>query len=87
MKALEMLLGNALYKNASLKRDMEQKVQGQDVVAVVPSLDSLASEGKSEGMERQVSCWCFVGPFLTFLLVVPLAHFFNSWALFYPAGS
>lgn len=87
MKALEMLLGNALYKNMPLKRDMEQKVQGQDVVAVVPSLDSLASEGKSEGMEGQVSCRCLVGPSLTFLLVFPLAHFFNSWAPFYHTGS
>lgn len=25
-----------------------------------------------------------VGPFLTFLLVFPLTHFFNSWALFIP---
>ncbi|KAM8989363.1 uncharacterized protein PRD47_016786 [Ara ararauna] len=83
MKALEMLLGNALYRNASLKRAMEQKVQGQDVVAVVPSLDSLASEGKS-GVEGQVSCRCLVGPSLTFLLAFPLAHFFSSWALFIP---
>ncbi|XP_065553165.1 uncharacterized protein LOC136023046 isoform X2 [Lathamus discolor] len=53
MKALEMLLGNVLCKNASLKRAVEQKGQGQDVVAVVPSLDSLAGEGKSEAMEGQ----------------------------------
>ncbi|KAM4646452.1 uncharacterized protein AAGF69_013471 isoform 2-T2 [Amazona ochrocephala] len=84
MKALEMLLGSALYKNAPLKQAMEQKVQGQDVVAVVPSWDSLANEGESEGMEGQVSCRCLVGPSLTFLLAFPLAHFFNSWALFTP---
>ncbi|XP_074417471.1 uncharacterized protein LOC141732426 isoform X2 [Larus michahellis] len=53
MKALEMLLGNALYKNIAVKREMEQKVQGQDVVAVVPSLGSLASESKSEVVEGQ----------------------------------
>lgn len=53
MKSLEMLLGNALYKNAAVKREMEEKVQGQDAVAVVPSLDSLASDSKSEVVEGQ----------------------------------
>ncbi|XP_054658811.1 uncharacterized protein LOC129196030 [Grus americana] len=53
MKTLEMLLGNALYKNVAVKQEMEQKVQGQDVVAVVPSLGSLASENKSEVVEGQ----------------------------------
>ncbi|CAM9824345.1 unnamed protein product [Bubo scandiacus] len=53
MKALEMLLGNARYKNVTVKREVEQKVQGQDAVAVAPSLDSLASESKSEVVEGQ----------------------------------
>lgn len=60
MKTLEMLLGNALYKNVAVKQEMEQKVQGQDVVAVVPSLGSLASENKSEVVEGQVSCRCLL---------------------------
>ncbi|XP_074972518.1 uncharacterized protein LOC142067605 [Phalacrocorax aristotelis] len=53
MKALEMLLGNALYKKVAVKREMEQKVRRQDAVAVVPSLESLASESKSEVVEGQ----------------------------------
>ncbi|XP_042656623.1 uncharacterized protein LOC116961569 [Tyto alba] len=53
MKALEMLLGNVLYKNVAVKQEMEQKVQGQDAVTVVPSLDSLGSESKSEVVEGQ----------------------------------
>ncbi|XP_026719422.1 zonadhesin-like [Athene cunicularia] len=53
MKALEMLLGNARYKNVTVKREMEQKLQGQDVVAVAPSLDSLASESESQVVEGQ----------------------------------
>ncbi|XP_010579790.1 PREDICTED: uncharacterized protein LOC104840516 [Haliaeetus leucocephalus] len=53
MKALEMLLGNALYKNVAVKREMEQKVQGQNVMTVVPSLDSLASGSKSEVVKGQ----------------------------------
>lgn len=56
MKALEMLLENALYKNVAVKREMERKVQGQNVVTVVPSLDSLASGSKSEVVKGQVSC-------------------------------
>lgn len=60
MKALQMLLGNALYKNVAVKQEMEQKVQGQDVVAAVPSLDSLASESEPEVVEGQVSCRCLL---------------------------
>lgn len=67
MKALEMLLGNALYKNVAVKREMEQKVQGQDAVAAVPSLGSLASESKSEVVEGQVSCrYLLLGHFSPF---------------------
>lgn len=87
MKALDTLLGNALYKNVAVKREMEQKVRGQDAVAVVPSLNSLAGESKSEEVEGQVRCRCLVGPSLTSLLVFPLARFFNSWAPFCPTGS
>ncbi|KAM6191122.1 uncharacterized protein WM294_013301 [Sarcoramphus papa] len=53
MKALEMLLGNTLYKNIAVKREMEQKVHRQDAVVVVPSLGSLASESESEVVEGQ----------------------------------
>ncbi|XP_050766941.1 uncharacterized protein LOC127025846 [Gymnogyps californianus] len=53
MKALEMLLGNTLYKNIAVKRETEQEVHRQDAVVAVPSLDSLASESKSEVVEGQ----------------------------------
>lgn len=56
MKALEMLLENALNKNVAVKRAVEQKLQGQDAMAVVPSLDS---ENKPEA-EGQVSCRCLL---------------------------
>lgn len=56
MKALEMLLENALNKNVAVKRAVEQKLQGQDAVAVVPSLDS---ENKPE-VEGRVSCRCLL---------------------------
>lgn len=65
MKALEMLLGNALYKNVAVKRETEQKVQGQNVVTVVPSLDSLASGSKSEVVKGQVSCRCLLLSYLS----------------------
>lgn len=56
MKALEILLRRAQHKNISVKQEMEQQVQGQDALAVVPSLGSLASESKAEVGEGQVSC-------------------------------
>lgn len=75
IKALEMLLENALNKNVAVKRALERKLQGQDAVAVAPSLDS-ENRPEVEGQVRSV-----VGPSLTFLLVFTLVHFFNSWAL------
>lgn len=88
MKALEILLGRAQHKNISVKQEMEQQAQGQDELAVVPSLGSLASESKAEVGEGQVSCRCLLqghlSPFCSFF---PPAHFFNSRALFYPTES
>ena len=72
MKALEMLLGNTLYKNIAVKREMEHKVHRQDAVVVVPSLDSLASESKSEVVEGQVSCRCLLLGHLS-----PFCYFFH----------
>ncbi|XP_031412728.1 zonadhesin-like isoform X3 [Meleagris gallopavo] len=48
MKALEILLGRAQPKN--MKREMEQQIHGQDMVAV---LSSLHSENKAKVMEGQ----------------------------------
>ncbi|XP_071625133.1 uncharacterized protein [Heliangelus exortis] len=53
MKALEMLIGNALYKSRAGKQEMEQKIPKKDVLAAVPSLDSLATGSKSEAVEGQ----------------------------------
>ncbi|XP_017664936.1 PREDICTED: uncharacterized protein LOC108494668 [Lepidothrix coronata] len=52
MKALEVLLGNALCRNGAGKGEKEHKVQAQDAVQVVPSLGSLASDRKS-GVQGQ----------------------------------
>ncbi|OPJ68136.1 hypothetical protein AV530_013665 [Patagioenas fasciata monilis] len=57
MKALEMLLENALNKNVAVKRAVEQKLQGQDAVAVVPSLDS-ENKPKVEGQDHELPQQC-----------------------------
>lgn len=78
MKALEILLGRAQPKN--MKREMEQQIHGQDMVAV---LSSLHSENKAKVMEGQVSCRCLLSGHPSPLWCVvcfffPPAHFFNS---------
>nr|XP_009672374.1 PREDICTED: zonadhesin-like [Struthio camelus australis] len=49
MKALKFLLGRAQPKNATVKREMEEQVPGQDVVAG----STRTSEGKAEVMDGQ----------------------------------